>query len=1558
MEEVGVSVAVKLAEYLVDPIVRPIRYFWNYKSNYKNLEAEVEKLKDAKERIHHSIVDAKRKGEEIERDVENWLIRANETFDEAGKVFEDDNQANNRCFKGLCPNFKAHYRFSKEAVREVEAVVELLEEGKFSRVSFKPIPEEIWPPIKSYEVFESRMSTLKNILNELINPDVNIIGVYGMGGVGKTMLVKHVAREAKKNKLFDEVVYVVVSEDLDVKKIQGEIADELGLEFSEESENGRARRLRARLQREKKVLIILDNIWRHLDLDAVGIPFGEAHKGCKILLTSRSQEVVSNEMDSQIDFSVGVLNEEEAWLLFKKMTGDYIENNDLLSVAKDVVKVCAGLPIAIVTTARALRNKSVSVWNDALLQLKRPSPGKFIGMQVPYSTIELSYDRLEDEELKSTFLLCSLMGFNYSALITDLVKYGMGLRLYEGINTMQEARDRVYTLVYKLKASCLLLDSSTSEKFAMHDLVRDVAISIARRDRNMFAVRNEVLPKDWLINVPKNCTAMSLRSNDISELPEELECPHLQFFYVYSKDLFLRIPDNFFEGMTELRVLDLTKLHILLLPSSLQLLVNLHTLCLDRCILRDLSIIGNLKKLEILSFLRSDIEQLPGEISQLTQLRLLDLTGCSKLKVIPPNVISSLSQLEVLYIGHSFVNWEVEGCDNERCNASLDELKHLSNLTTLDIHVHDAKILPKGLFSEKLERYRIFIGDEWDWSGNYETSRTLKLKLNTSIFPEDNIISQLKGVEDLYLDELHGVENVLNELDGEGFPQLKHLHAQNNPYFLCIVDSAHWVPHNAFPLLESMFLCNLINMEKICRGQLTAGSFCKLRTIKVENCSKLKNIFSFSIARGLPQLETIEVNGCSNMEEIFAIENEDEINDNEATEKIEFSQLRSLTLKSLPCLTSFCSKVKSSNLAISEDDLDIPTALFSEKVAFPNLEVLELFAINFEKMWHNQLPVQYLEICKCVVLEEIIFIDEFRGEETKDMIFPRLNYLKIEQCPELKAFISEKNSTDLTTSKEEGKMRSVEVHQDGIEPFFNGKVIFPNLEELVISHMDSLEMIWHDQVGESSFCKLKLVKVECCNKLQAVFTCNLRGRFSSLKSLTVSDCGLLEEIFQIQGPNFEGTNCAAETQLRYLHIKLLPKLRHIWSKDSIGSASFQNLRVVTVSECQRLRNVFPASIASSLLHLQELEINTCGVEEIVAVDEVRKETVFVFPQVTSLKLSNLAELKLFYPGIHTSKWPMLKKLAVYHCDKVKIFASEFNIVQDDNGEYQLDLQTQQPLFMVEKVITNLEKLTLSGKDCQSQFPEYLFRNLKALEVVADESTAFPLGFLQRFHNLEELALSFSSYKEIFLHGEAQKHAGTLAQIKTLKLSSLSDLKYIWKQESKLDLILQNLEILNISHCENLINLIPSSATLENLTTLDISSCKGLINLVTPFTAKSLVQLVELNVYGCEMMTEIIANEGDATEDEIIFSKLKRLSLDHLPSLTSFYYGNHTFKFPSLEEFILRGCPTMNIFCRGVLSTPRLRKVQLTLGVDKEYWEGDLNTTIQHLARRNWYVLVH
>ena len=135
-------------------------------------------------------------------------------------------------------------------------------------------------------------------------------------------------------------------------------------------------------------------------------------------------------------------------------------------------------------------------------------------------------------------------------------------------------------------------------------------------------------------------TMIYLDCCDIREFPEGLVCPKLELFECYSNhNSSLKIPNTFFEGMKQLKVLDFTNMHLPSLPSSLHCLANLRTLCLDACKLGDITIIAELKKLEILSLMDSDIEQLPRELSQLTHLRLLDLKGSSKLKVIPPDVI-------------------------------------------------------------------------------------------------------------------------------------------------------------------------------------------------------------------------------------------------------------------------------------------------------------------------------------------------------------------------------------------------------------------------------------------------------------------------------------------------------------------------------------------------------------------------------------------------------------------------------------------------------------------------------------------------------------------------------------------------------------------------------------------------------------------------------------------------------------------------------------------------------------------------------------------------------
>ena len=136
------------------------------------------------------------------------------------------------------------------------------------------------------------MSTLKDILDALNNPDVNMIGIYGPGGIGKTTIAKEIGKHAEDKKLFNVVAFAEVAVKPDIKYIQQEIAEKLGLTFRDENPSGRARHLQQRLKQEEKVLFVLDNIWERLNLEDVGIPFGNDHKGCKLLLTARNSDVL------------------------------------------------------------------------------------------------------------------------------------------------------------------------------------------------------------------------------------------------------------------------------------------------------------------------------------------------------------------------------------------------------------------------------------------------------------------------------------------------------------------------------------------------------------------------------------------------------------------------------------------------------------------------------------------------------------------------------------------------------------------------------------------------------------------------------------------------------------------------------------------------------------------------------------------------------------------------------------------------------------------------------------------------------------------------------------------------------------------------------------------------------------------------------------------------------------------------------------------------------------------------------------------------------------------
>ncbi|TYH51595.1 hypothetical protein ES332_D10G286700v1 [Gossypium tomentosum] len=632
------SIAAKAVEYTISPI-NHVKYLSNHQQYVETLKDRAERLKEARDRVQHSVDAAKRNGEEIEGDVGKWLSAVDKKIlEQVEKVTQDEEKAKKKCFIGLCHNFRTRYKLSLKAEEEAKAIAYLLERGNFERVSYRAAPQGIVvAPVKGYEEFESRMWILNGIMEALKDDSVSVVGVHGTGGIGKTTLVKEIARKVK-DKLFDSVVIAIVTQAIDIEKIQNQIADFLGLKFEEQSMVGKASRLRERLKKEERVLVVLDDIWGKVDIEEVGIPLGDEHKGCKLLLTSRELTVLSNGMDAQKHFSIEFLNEKEAWDLFKKMAGGCDESCDLKPIAMEVAKKCAGLPIAIATVAGALRNKRLFEWKNALRELERPSSSNFTGIAAAYSAIELSFNYLESEEVKLTFLLCSVIGHN--GLVEDLVRYTLGLGLFGGVHTMEEARNKVLTVVANLKASALLLDSYNDERFDIHDVVWDAAIAIALKDYRMLVLRDHA-PKEWSDKEKmKTWNVISLRCPQIiANLPKEMECSGLSFFHM-AYDGTVKIPLNFFKQTEGLKALDLVGMQFPSLPESIIHLADLSMLCLKKCAVDDITILGELKNLEILDLSMSGIKELPKEMAQLTQLRLLDLRWCRGLKIIPPNVLS------------------------------------------------------------------------------------------------------------------------------------------------------------------------------------------------------------------------------------------------------------------------------------------------------------------------------------------------------------------------------------------------------------------------------------------------------------------------------------------------------------------------------------------------------------------------------------------------------------------------------------------------------------------------------------------------------------------------------------------------------------------------------------------------------------------------------------------------------------------------------------------------------------------------------------------------------
>ncbi|XP_073037426.1 disease resistance protein SUMM2-like [Primulina eburnea] len=261
------SVVAKLGEYLVPPIKRQFNYMCCYGNNIKDLQCEVDKLLRTEVGVQLQVDEARRNLERIGPVVENWLREVENIKNERHYLHSDAANVSEVCIHRGLTGMKSRYQLSKRSKKIIKKAIQLQQEGKFERVSYRvPFGEMLFsdppveldtentevaetesPPIESDNRFLTRKSVEEKIIATLQDRDVKIVGLCGMGGVGKTTMVRRIGKLVKEKKMFDVIVMAVVTQHPDKKRIQNQIAELLDFELEAEDESIRGTLLRKRI---------------------------------------------------------------------------------------------------------------------------------------------------------------------------------------------------------------------------------------------------------------------------------------------------------------------------------------------------------------------------------------------------------------------------------------------------------------------------------------------------------------------------------------------------------------------------------------------------------------------------------------------------------------------------------------------------------------------------------------------------------------------------------------------------------------------------------------------------------------------------------------------------------------------------------------------------------------------------------------------------------------------------------------------------------------------------------------------------------------------------------------------------------------------------------------------------------------------------------------------------------------------------------------------------------------------------------------------------------------
>jgi hypothetical protein len=760
---------------------------------------------------------------------------------------------------------------------------------KYNKTRGVPLPTS-----STKQVGQAFEENTKVIWSWLMDDEVSIIGIYGMGGVGKTTIILHIYNELlQRPNICDHVWWVTVSQDCNINKLQNLIAKRLHVDLSsEDDDRHRAAKLSEELRKKQKWILILDDLWNNFELDEVEIPV--SLKGCKLILATRL-ETICNRMTYHHKIKVKPLSAGEAWTLFMEKLGrDIALSPEVEGIAKAVARECAGLPLGIIILARSLRGvDDLHEWRNTLKKL-RESVYRDMDEKV-FQVLRVSYARLGDLALQQCLLYCALFPEDHVIERMQLIGYLIDEGIVKGIRSRGDAFDEGHTMLNRLEYVCLLesakMEDSYSRGVKMHDLIRDMAIQILLENSQGMVkadVQLKELPdaEEWT----ENLTRVSLMRNEIKEIPSSHSpmCPNLSTLFLCDNKGLGFVADSFFKQLHGLMVLDLSRTGIKNLPDSVSNLVSLTALLLTECYnLRHVPSLKKLKELKRLDLFCTPLEKMPQGMECLTNLRYLRMSGCGE-KEFPSGILPKLSHLQV-FVLHEFSIDLIYAPITVKGN----EVGSLRNLECLECHFEGLPDFVEYLRSrdvtQSLSTCTIFVGmvdeDFWEYIVQFpsKTVGLSNLSINRGRDFQEKFLNGIQGLVCKCID----ARSLCDVLSLENATELEEI--------------SIWDCNSIESLVSSSWFCSAPPPLPSYNGM-----FSGLKEFYCGGCNSMKKLFPLVLLSNLVNLEVIDVSDCEKMEEIIGTTDEESSTSNSITEVI-LPKLRALELYQLPELKSISS---------------------------------------------------------------------------------------------------------------------------------------------------------------------------------------------------------------------------------------------------------------------------------------------------------------------------------------------------------------------------------------------------------------------------------------------------------------------------------------------------------------------------------------------------------------------------------------------------------------------------------------------------------------------------